>query len=163
METGGLMDVQGAQIAAIVIFIGMFGLIISEKVERHIVTLSAALLVVFSLLMQDMGAVMKALNVQSIVQTPFWFAAESGGETSTGINWETIFFIAGMMVMVEGMADSGFFRWLCMALARMVRYKPIPLFLTFMVIAALLSMFIDSITVIMFLAAVTMELARLLG
>ena len=38
------MDVQGAQIAAIVIFIGMFGLIISEKVERHIVTLSAALL-----------------------------------------------------------------------------------------------------------------------
>ena len=152
------MDVQGAQIAAIVIFIGMFGLIISEKVERHIVTLSAALLtllVVFSLLMQDMGAVMKALNVQSIVQTPFWFAAESGGETSTGINWETIFFIAGMMVMVEGMADSGFFRWLCMALARMVRYKPIPLFLTFMVIAALLSMFIDSITVIMFLAAVT--------
>ena len=159
------MDVQGAQIAAIVIFIGMFGLIISEKVERHIVTLSAALLtllVVFSLLMQDMGAVMKALNVQSIVQTPFWFAAESGGETSTGINWETIFFIAGMMVMVEGMADSGFFRWLCMALARMVRYKPIPLFLTFMVIAALLSMFIDSITVIMFLAAVTMELARTL-
>lgn len=165
METGGLMDVQGAQIAAIVIFIGMFGLIISEKVERHIVTLSAALLtllVVFSLLMQDMGAVMKALNVQSIVQTPFWIAAESGGETSTGINWETIFFIAGMMVMVEGMADSGFFRWLCMALARMVRYKPIPLFLTFMVIAALLSMFIDSITVIMFLAAVTMELARTL-
>ena len=67
-----------------------------------------------------------------------------------------------MMVMVEGMADSGFFRWLCMALARMVRYKPIPLFLTFMVIAALLSMFIDSITVIMFLAAVTMELARTL-
>ena len=69
MKTGGLMDVQGAQIAAIVIFIGMFGLIISEKVERHIVTLSAALLtllVVFSLLMQDMGAVMKALNVQSI-------------------------------------------------------------------------------------------------
>ena len=44
MEIGGLMDVQGAQIAAIVIFIGMFGLIISEKVERHIVTLSAALL-----------------------------------------------------------------------------------------------------------------------
>ena len=44
METGGLMDVQVAQIAAIVIFIGMFGLIISEKVERHIVTLSAALL-----------------------------------------------------------------------------------------------------------------------
>ena len=67
------MDVQGAQIAAIVIFIGMFGLIISEKVERHIVTLSAALLtllVVFSLLMQDMGAVMKALNEACGLKTP---------------------------------------------------------------------------------------------
>ena len=84
------MDVQGAQIAAIVIFIGMFGLIISEKVERHIVTLSAALLtllVVFSLLMQDMGAVMKALNVQSIVQTPSGLrrkAAEKPRRASTG-------------------------------------------------------------------------------
>ena len=168
METGGLMDVQGAQIAAIVIFIGMFGLIISEKVERHIVTLSAALLtllVVFSLLMQDMGAVMKALNVQSIVQTPFWFAAESGGETSTGINWETIFFIAGMMIMVEGMADSGFFRWLCMAHGARhgAATEPIPhVSDVHGDCRPLLSMFIDSITVIMFLAAVTVELARML-
>jgi len=83
-------------------------------------------------------------------------------ETSTGINWETIVFIAGMMVMVEGMAASGFFRWLCIKLARMVHFRPAPLFFLFMGLAAGLSMFIDSITVIMFLAAVTAELARLL-
>ena len=67
-----------------------------------------------------------------------------------------------MMVMVEGMAKAGFFQWLCMRLAKLVDYKPIPLFVVFMVMAAVLSMFIDSITVILFLAAVTVELAKLL-
>ena len=64
--------------------------------------------------------------------------------------------------MVEGMAKAGFFQWLCMKLANLVHYKPIPLFLSFMVMSAVLAMFIDSITVILFLAAVTVELAKLL-
>ena len=60
------------------------------------------------------------------------------------------------------MARAGFFQWLCMNLARLVHYKPVPLFVTFMLISAFLSMFIDSITVILFLAAVTVELGKLL-
>lgn len=64
--------------------------------------------------------------------------------------------------MVEGMAKAGFFRWLCMTLAKAVKYKVVPLFVTFMLMSAILSMFIDSITVILFLAAVTVELAQLL-
>ena len=67
-----------------------------------------------------------------------------------------------MMIMVEGMARAGFFRWLCMLLAKKVHYKVIPLFIAFMVMSAVLAMFIDSITVILFLAAVTIELAKLL-
>lgn len=49
-----------------------------------------------------------------------------------------------------------------MYIAKLVRYKVIPLFMTFMVLSTILSMFIDSITVILFLAAVTIELSRLL-
>ena len=64
--------------------------------------------------------------------------------------------------MVEGMAKAGFFRWLCMTIAKLVKYKVIPIFLTFMVMSFVLAMFIDSITVILFLAAVTVELAQLL-
>ena len=67
-----------------------------------------------------------------------------------------------MMVMVEGMAKAGFFRWLCMKIAYLVKCRTVPIFITFMVMSAVLSMFIDSITVIMFLAAVTIELASLL-
>ena len=64
--------------------------------------------------------------------------------------------------MVEGMARVGFFRWLCMRIAKLVNYKVIPVFITFMIMSAFLAMFIDSITVILFLAAVTVELSRLL-
>ena len=67
-----------------------------------------------------------------------------------------------MMIMVEGMARVGFFRWLCMRLAKLVKYQVVPLFLTFMLLSFVLAMFIDSITVILFLAAVTIELAELL-
>ena len=58
------------------------------------------------------------------------------------------------------MAKAGFFRWLCLCIAKAVNYKPVPILISFMVLSAVLSMFIDSITVILFLAAVTLELAH---
>ena len=94
--------------------------------------------------------------------TGFWYAAGESSEASSGINWQTIIFIAGMMIMVEGMAKVGFFRWLCMEIAKMVKYQVIPIFMTFMLLSFVLAMFIDSITVILFLAAVTIELSQLL-
>ena len=154
-----------AQILAVVIFLAMFILIITEVFERHIVTLGCALLslvLVFGLGVHSMDAVIRTLNVQTIFTPGFWYTAGQSGETSTGINWETIIFIAGMMIMVEGMARVGFFRWLCMKIAGLVHYQVIPIFITFMVLSFGLAMFIDSITVILFLAAVTIELSQLL-
>ena len=112
--------------------------------------------------MRSMSAVWETLNVKSIFTTAFWYAAGESSEASSGINWQTIIFIAGMMIMVEGMARVGFFRWLCMRLAKLVKYQVIPIFMTFMVLSFVLAMFIDSITVILFLAAVTIELSKLL-
>lgn len=154
-----------AQVLAVVIFVAMFLLIVSEKIERHIVTLGCGLLtilLVFGLSMHSTSAIFKTLNLHSIITKSFWYVSGSSSEETSGINWATIIFIFGMMVMVEGMAKAGFFRWLCMKLAKMVNYKPVPLFITFMVMSSVLAMFIDSITVILFLAAVTIELAKLL-
>ncbi|MEY8516952.1 SLC13 family permease [Lachnospiraceae bacterium 29-84] len=153
------------QILAVVLFAAMFILIVMDKIERHYVTLGCGVLTlvgVFGLAMRSIDAVSETLNVKSIFTMGFWYTAGSAEESTCGINWATIIFIAGMMVMVEGMAHSGFFRWLCMKLAKLVNYKPIPLFITFMLMSAFLAMFIDSITVILFLAAVTIELAKLL-
>ncbi|MBE6858653.1 MAG: citrate transporter [Ruminococcus sp.] len=154
-----------AQILAVAIFVIMFGIMISERIEKHWVTLGAGVLTivfVFGVAMQSGSALMETLNVKSIITKEFWITSGEGGESSTGINWATIIFLGGMMVMVEGMAKAGFFRWLCLKLAKLVNYKPVPLFITFMIMSAVLSMFIDSITVILFLAAVTIELAKLL-
>ena len=143
----------------------MFALIISEKIERHIVTLVcglATLVFVFGLCMHSMSSIWDTLNVRSIFTVGFWYQAGEAVESSSGINWSTIIFIFGMMIMVEGMARVGFFRWLCMKIAQLVHYRTIPIFITFMIMSAILAMFIDSITVILFLAAVTVELAQLL-
>lgn len=154
-----------AQVLAVIIFLAMFILIITEIWERQVVTLGCAvltLILVFGLGMHSMSAVWETLNIQSIFTPGFWYAAGEAAESSSGINWETIVFIAGMMIMVEGMARVGFFRWLCMKIAKMVKYQVIPIFMTFMALSFVLAMFIDSITVILFLAAVTVELSRLL-
>ena len=154
-----------AQIFAVVLFLAMFILIITEVWERHIVTLGCALLtliLVFGICMHSPSAIIETLNIHSIFSPGFWHTAGEASEASAGINWETIVFIAGMMIMVEGMANSGFFRWLCMKIAKLVKYQIIPIFITFMLLSFVLAMFIDSITVILFLAAVTVELSQLL-
>lgn len=155
-----------AQIIAVAIFVVMFALIVSEKIERQWVSLGCGLLmliVVFGICMQDMEAVYETLNLKAFVTGDFWYERRAGENASTGINWSTIVFIYGMMIMVEGMGASGFFRWLCLRIAKAVKYKSVPILITFMVISFVLAMFIDSITVILFLASVTVELAGLLG
>lgn len=156
---------MAAQIFAVIIFVAMFILIVMDKIERHYVTLGCGLLtlvLVFGICMQDVNAIMETLNLRTIFTQGFWYTAGSAEESTSGINWATIIFIAGMMIMVEGMARVGFFRWLCMRLAKLVNYKTIPIFITFMCMSFVLAMFIDSITVILFLAAVTVELSKLL-
>ena len=162
-----------ARAIAIAIFVVMFVMIIMEKIEKQYITLTAGLLTLIGVFgiggyfagdaMNGTQALMETLNIKSIFTTDFWYAASEGGETTGGVSWSTIFFLSGMMVMVEGMARTGFFRWLCMRIAKAVHYKTMSIFITFMIMSFILAMFIDSITVILFLAAVTIELSQLLG
>ena len=109
------------QMLAVIIFLVMFALIIMEIWERHIVTLVSALMIlvfVFGIGMHSLTAMIETLNVKSIFTSQFWYHSNAVAEASKGINWETIIFIVGMMVMVEGMAHVRFFRWLCMRIAK---------------------------------------------
>ncbi|MBE6782089.1 MAG: citrate transporter [Ruminococcaceae bacterium] len=158
-----------AQITAVLVFVVMFVLIVMDKIERHYVTLGCGALTlvgVFGFLLPEnnLGAIWDTLALKNLTHLGFWWADPSVAHESShgGIDWATIIFLAGMMIMVEGMAKSGFFRWICMLLAKIVKYKVVPLFIVFMIMSAVLAMFIDSITVILFLAAITIELAKLL-
>ncbi len=155
-----------SQILSVVIFVVMFVEIVREKFPRHLVTLVAGgltLVGVFLLSMQSLPAVLEALSLESMAETTFWYTGHTVvNEMNTGINWSTIIFISGMMIMVEDMSEAGFFDWLCLRLAKLVNYRPIPLLVCFMILSAVLSMFIDSITVILFLAVASVRLAHLL-
>ncbi len=153
-----------SQILAIAIFIVMFVAIIAGKGHRFIPALVGAaltLLIVFLVVMKSPEAILSVLNLEQLGQLRFWIPGQEHIE-SYGVNWQTIVFIGGMMTMVEGLGEVGFFRWMCLLLAKMVNYKVVPILIVFMLLSGFLSMFIDSITVLLFLAMVTIELAHLL-
>ena len=67
-----------AQFFSVIIFVAMFAIIISEKVERHIVTLISAalmLIVVFGLCMHSFTAINEVLNLGSFFNLDFWYQA----------------------------------------------------------------------------------------
>ena len=158
------------QILAILIFTIMFIAIMWGKIHRYIPALiGAALTAILILTLVDEGphSLWQVLRLPDFIDGHWWFGkhtaeAASEGPEIGGVNWQTMIFIGGMMIMVEGLGAAGFFRWICLLVARLVRYRVIPILITFMLLSGLLSMFIDSITVMLFLATVTIELARLL-
>ena len=154
-----------AEIMAIVIFVAMFVLIVWDRFPKHYVTLGCGALTsifVFGIGMRSMEAFLNTLAVKGIFTRDFWHTAGESAEQTSGVNWATIIFLWGMMVMVEGMAEAGFFDWLCLKIAKLAKYEPVRIFVSFMILSSVLAMFIDSITVILFLAAVTIRLARTL-
>ena len=153
-----------SQVLAVTIFVAMFVFVVIGKVHRFIPALVGAavtVIVVFLITMKSPETMLSVLNLTQLSQLKFWIP---GHETvvSHGVNWQTIIFIAGMMTMVESMAEVGFFNWLCLLLAKLVNYRIIPILISFMLLSGFLAMFIDSITVLLFMTGVTIELARLL-
>lgn len=151
-------------ILAVLIFVVMFVLIVMDRIERQYVSLGCGLLMIVLVLglgMHSKDAIVETLNVKSIFQASFWYTAAEGEASSSGINWSTIIFILGMMIMVEG----GKGRIFPLALSGDRKAGKISHdsgIYHVMLMSFVLAMFIDSITVILFLAAVTLELAQTL-
>lgn len=67
-----------AQIMAVTIFVIKFLLIVSEKIERHIVTMGCGvfiLIFVFGICMRSPEAIWATLNFQGILKPEFWYLA----------------------------------------------------------------------------------------
>lgn len=124
-------------VVAILIFCVAYIGIASEKFPRHLIALlGGGLLIVFGVL--------------------------SPLEALSYINWETLGLLAGMFILVSILHEAGFFAWLALTAVRKVNYHPSYLFAVLLVLAAVLAMFMDSITVMLFLAALTLQLCLLL-
>ncbi|MBN2115669.1 MAG: anion permease [Anaerolineales bacterium] len=122
---------------ALLIFVLAYIAIASEKFPRHwIALIGGVLLIVFGVL--------------------------SPLEAFSYISWETLGLVTGMFVIVSILQQAGFFSWLALSAVRTVNYHPASLFAVLILLSAGMAMFMGSITVMLFLAALTLQLCQML-
>ena len=125
-------------ILAITVFLITYVVIATEKFPRQIVALFGAVILVL-------------LNVFDLKEA-FGF-----------VDWETIGLLFGMFILIELLKASGFFGWLAATVAERLHFHPTYIFLAFPLMAGLLSAFMDSITVMLFLTALTIRIAKVIN
>lgn len=135
------------QIIAIVIFLLIYVLLVIDKIHRTIVALWGALLFAAIPIFTAKGVQMGLLTQTDLLKYE---------------NWEALGLIFGLFTLVAALRESGFFRWLGLSILKLARFDPLWVFLLFSVTAAVLSAFMDSVTVMMFLAVLTIEVCGVL-
>ena len=83
-------------------------------------------------------------------------------EAVTFVNWEALGLVFGMFILVAALTASGFFRWIGLHALRVAKFRPLRVFVLFCGLAALLAAFMDSITVLIFMASLTLEVCSIL-
>ncbi len=78
------------------------------------------------------------------------------------IHWEALGLIFGMFVLVAAMKDSGFFRWIGLHALQATKFETLRVFIVFCGLSAFLAAFMDSITVMVFMASLTIEVCAIL-
>ncbi|GAA0596148.1 SLC13 family permease [Actinomadura livida] len=121
-------------VLALVIFIVAFFFIATEKVDKvKVVLVAAGLMTVLGL--------------------------TSGGEVffseHEGIDWNVIFLLLGMMIVVGIIKGTGLFEYLAIWAAKKSKGRPYRLLVMLMAITAVASPFLDNVTTIMLVAPVT--------
>lgn len=120
-----------------IIFIAIYGMIISEKVNRAAAAIfGAALMVVLGIVAE---------------------------EHAVGfIDFGTIGLLIGMMVIVNIMKKTGIFEYLAVKAAKVAKADPWMIMVLFAVITALASAFLDNVTTILLIAPVTFVITETL-
>jgi Na+/H+ antiporter NhaD/arsenite permease-like protein len=121
-------------VAAVTIFVVAYVLIASEKIHRTAVALGgAALMLLFH-----------------ITDSESAFFSEE-----TGIDWNVIFLLLGMMVIVSVLRQTGVFEYVAIWAAKRARGKPYRLMVMLVVFTAAASALLDNVTTVLLIAPVT--------
>ena len=130
-------------IAACVIFLGAYILIATEKwVSRTAAALGGAALIL-------------ALGI-SDAEAAF-FSEE------TGVDWNVVFLLLGMMIIVGVMRETGVFEYLAIWAAKRARGRPFSLMVLLILITAVASALLDNVTTVLLIAPVSILLCRRLA
>ncbi|GLZ28052.1 membrane protein [Lentzea sp. NBRC 105346] len=133
---------SASQILSVAVFVGAYILIATERVHRVAAALGGA-------------ALMLALGL-------------TNGETAfhsieAGIDWNVVFLLLGMMIIVGVIKQTGLFEFLAIAAAKRARGKPFAVLAMFVVITAVASAALDNVTTVLLIAPVTFLVCDRLG
>ncbi|MDX2681684.1 ArsB/NhaD family transporter [Streptomyces soliscabiei] len=121
--------------AAVVVFVATYGLIISEKIHRVGAALAGA-------------AVMLALGATDDASAFF--------SEHSGIDWNVIFLLMGMMMIVGVLKKTGMFEYLAIWAVKRARARPFRVMVMLVVITAVTSALLDNVTTVLLVAPVTL-------
>ena len=119
---------------AVAVFLGAYALIASEKANRVAVALTGA-------------GLMLALGVVS--------SADAFHSEEVGIDWDVIFLLLGMMIIVGVIKQTGLFDYLAIWSAKRARGQPFRILATLVTITAVASALLDNVTTVLLIAPVT--------
>jgi Na+/H+ antiporter NhaD/arsenite permease-like protein len=120
---------------AVAVFAIAYVLIATERVPRVVAALGGA-------------AAVTALGIVGADQ--IFYSRE------TGIDWNVIFLLLGMMVVVAGLRRTGLFEFLAIWSAKRTRGRPYPLLVLLCTLTAGASALLDNVTTVLLIAPVTL-------
>jgi Na+/H+ antiporter NhaD/arsenite permease-like protein len=118
-----------------VVFLAAYVLIATERVPKTVVALVGAGIVV-------------ALGVST--SEDIFYSAE------TGIDWDVIFLLLGMMIIVGILRRTGVFEFVAIWAAKRAKGSPLRVMILLVLITALASAFLDNVTTVLLIAPVTL-------
>jgi Na+/H+ antiporter NhaD/arsenite permease-like protein len=121
-------------IAAVVIFVVAYILIATERVHRVAAALGGA----------------AAMALLGIVDAETAFFSEE-----TGVDWNVIFLLLGMMIIVGVIRQTGVFEYLAIWAAKRARGQPFRVMVLLVLITAVASALLDNVTTVLLIAPVT--------
>jgi Na+/H+ antiporter NhaD/arsenite permease-like protein len=124
------------QAGATALFLFVYALIASDRVHKTRLALAGAAAV---------------LALRFIEQHT---ALHGKGEVE-GIDWNTIFLLVGMMIIVNITRHTGVFQWLAVKAAKIARGNPVVILLLLSLITAVVSASLDNVTTVLLIAPVT--------
>lgn len=135
-----IMEVPHWQvIAAVLIFVLTYAFIITEKINRAVIALAGGLLMVIFGIVD--------------VHTAY----------SEHIEWETIFLLVGMMILVGIANKTGMFQYVAVKAAQFGRGDPVKILVYLASITAFGSAFLDNVTTVLLIVPVTFSVTRILN
>jgi Na+/H+ antiporter NhaD/arsenite permease-like protein len=129
-------------IAALVIFVGAYALLVADRIHRTKVALGGA-------------GLMLLLHISDAEKAFF--------SLHTGIEWNVIFLLFGMMVIVSVLRQTGVFEYVAIWAAKRSRGRPYLLMVLLALLTAFASALLDNVTTVLLIAPVTFLVCDRLG